>query len=75
MIGREGMTGLAVFLGTGQSPVRTIVQVPLRPTDGGGALREELDPRWPTRHPSAAAHPSCDGHDGPVDPVQSHPSA
>jgi CRP-like cAMP-binding protein len=29
MIGREGMTGLAVFLGTDQSPVRTIVQVPL----------------------------------------------
>jgi CRP-like cAMP-binding protein len=30
MIGREGMTGLPVFLGTGQSPVRTIVQVPLK---------------------------------------------
>lgn len=29
MIGREGMTGLSVFLGTGQSPQRTIVQVPL----------------------------------------------
>jgi CRP-like cAMP-binding protein len=29
MIGREGMTGLAVFLGTGQMPVMTIVQVPL----------------------------------------------
>ena len=29
MIGREGMTGLSVFLGTGQSPVRTIVQVPM----------------------------------------------
>ena len=29
MIGREGMTGLAVFLATGQSPLRTIVQVPL----------------------------------------------
>lgn len=29
MIGREGMTGLSVFLGTGQSPMRTIVQVPL----------------------------------------------
>ena len=29
MIGREGMTGLAVFLGTGQMPVRTMVQVPL----------------------------------------------
>ena len=29
MVGREGMTGLAVFLGTDQSPVRTIVQVPM----------------------------------------------
>jgi CRP-like cAMP-binding protein len=29
IIGREGMTGLPVFLGTDQSPVRTIVQVPL----------------------------------------------
>jgi CRP-like cAMP-binding protein len=29
MIGREGMTGLSVFLGTGQTPMRTIVQVPL----------------------------------------------
>jgi CRP-like cAMP-binding protein len=30
MIGREGMTGLAVFLGTGQMPIRTMVQVPLK---------------------------------------------
>jgi CRP-like cAMP-binding protein len=29
MIGREGMTGIPVFLGTGQTPMRTIVQVPL----------------------------------------------
>ena len=29
MIGREGMTGLAVFLGSSQSPMRTIVQVPM----------------------------------------------
>jgi CRP-like cAMP-binding protein len=29
MIGREGMTGLPVFLGTGQMPVRTVVQIPL----------------------------------------------
>jgi CRP-like cAMP-binding protein len=29
MVGREGMTGLAVFLGTGQMPVRTMVQVPM----------------------------------------------
>lgn len=29
MIGREGMTGLPVFLGTRQSPIRTIVQVPM----------------------------------------------
>jgi CRP-like cAMP-binding protein len=44
MVGREGMTGLAVFLGTGQMPVRTIVQVPLRAyrlTSMG--LREELE--------------------------------
>ena len=43
MIGREGMTGLAVFLGTGQMPVRTMVQVPLEavrlPAD---VLRAEL---------------------------------
>jgi len=37
MIGREGMTGLAVFLGTDQSPMRTIVQVPL------GAMRMRSD--------------------------------
>ncbi len=29
MVGREGMTGLAVFLGTQQMPVRTMVQIPL----------------------------------------------
>jgi CRP-like cAMP-binding protein len=38
MIGREGMTGLSVFLGTRQSPMRTIVQVPLT----GLRLRAEL---------------------------------
>lgn len=37
MIGRVGMTGLAVFLGTAQSPVRTIVQVPM------SGLRMEAD--------------------------------
>src|SRR5580765_916544 len=46
MIGREGMTGLAVFLGTHQSPMRTIVQVPMTgvrlPTR---VLREELERR------------------------------
>ena len=43
MIGREGMTGLSVFLGTDQSPVRTIVQVPLTGMRmESGALREEL---------------------------------
>jgi CRP-like cAMP-binding protein len=43
MIGREGMTGLAVFLGTGQSPVRTIVQVPLTGMRmESAALLEEL---------------------------------
>ncbi len=29
MIGREGMTGIPVLLGTGQMPVRTMVQIPL----------------------------------------------
>jgi CRP-like cAMP-binding protein len=43
MIGREGMTGLAVVLGTAQSPVRTIVQVPLTGLRmEARALREEL---------------------------------
>jgi CRP-like cAMP-binding protein len=43
MIGREGMTGLPVFLGTGQSPVRTIVQVPLTGLRlSADALREEV---------------------------------
>lgn len=45
MIGREGMTGLPVFLGTGQMPVRTMVQIPLAgfrlPSDGlRAALRD-----------------------------------
>src|SRR5688500_1057399 len=44
MIGGEGMTGLPVFLGTGQMPVRTIVQIPLTgfrlPATG---LRAELE--------------------------------
>lgn len=43
MIGREGMTGLAVFLGTDQSPVRTIVQVPMTGVRmGADTLREEI---------------------------------
>jgi CRP-like cAMP-binding protein len=43
MIGREGMTGLPVFLGTDQSPVRTIVQVPLTGVRmAADALREEI---------------------------------
>jgi CRP-like cAMP-binding protein len=43
MIGREGMTGLAVFLGTGRSPVRTIVQVPMTGLRmESDALRDEL---------------------------------
>lgn len=43
MIGREGMTGLAVFLGTDQSPVRTIVQVQLSGLRmEADALREEI---------------------------------
>lgn len=44
MVGREGMTGLAVFLGTGQMPVRTMVQIAMRgsrmPADD---LRAELE--------------------------------
>jgi CRP-like cAMP-binding protein len=44
MIGREGMTGLAVFLGTHQSPLRTIVQVPMTGLRmEAHALRDELD--------------------------------
>ena len=43
MIGREGMTGLAVFLGTNQMPVRTMVQIPLTGYRlPAAALREEL---------------------------------
>ena len=43
MVGREGMTGLAVFLGTDQSPVRTIVQVPLTGLRmDADTLREEI---------------------------------
>lgn len=51
MIGREGMTGLALLLGTGQSPMRTIVQVPLtvretrtasRPGEPGWLRRDHL---------------------------------
>ena len=43
MIGREGMTGLAVFLGTRRSPVRTIVKVPMTGMRmESDALRDEL---------------------------------
>jgi CRP-like cAMP-binding protein len=43
MVGREGMTGLAVFLGTEQMPVRAIVQVPLTAYRlPAAALRTEL---------------------------------
>lgn len=43
MIGREGMTGLAVFLGTGEMPVRTMVQVPMVAYRlSADALRAEL---------------------------------
>ena len=38
MVGREGMTGLAVFLGTGQMPIRTMVQLPLQ----GFRLRSDV---------------------------------
>jgi len=44
MIGREGVTGLSLFLGTDQSPTRTIVQVPLSAFRiRADALRRELD--------------------------------
>jgi CRP-like cAMP-binding protein len=44
MIGREGMTGLPVFLGTGQTPMRTIVQVPLTAVRlRSDLLRKELE--------------------------------
>ncbi len=44
MVGREGMTGLAVFLGTGQMPVRTIVQVSMTGARlPAAALRAELE--------------------------------
>jgi CRP-like cAMP-binding protein len=43
MVGREGMTGLAVFLGTGQMPVRTMVQVTMKGFRlPSAALRAEL---------------------------------
>lgn len=44
MVGREGMTGLAVFLGTGQMPVRTMVQVTMKGFRmPSAALRAELE--------------------------------
>jgi CRP-like cAMP-binding protein len=44
MIGREGMTGLSVFLGTEQTPMRTIVQVPLTAMRlRSQVLRDELE--------------------------------
>jgi CRP-like cAMP-binding protein len=44
MVGREGMTGLAVFLGTSQMPVRTMVQIPLTGFRlPAAALRAELE--------------------------------
>jgi CRP-like cAMP-binding protein len=44
MIGREGMTGLPVFLGTSQTPMRTIVQVPLTGVRlRSQVLRDELE--------------------------------
>jgi CRP-like cAMP-binding protein len=46
MVGREGMTGLAVFLGTGQMPISTIVQIPLQGVRlRADALRAELERR------------------------------
>lgn len=44
MVGRDGMTGLAVFLGTGRMPVRTMVQIPLTGFRLAAAdLRDELE--------------------------------
>lgn len=44
MVGREGMTGLPVFLGTGQMPVRTMVQVALvAHRMSADRLRDELE--------------------------------
>lgn len=44
MVGREGMTGLAVFLGTGQMPVGTMVQVHLKGVRlSSDVLRAELE--------------------------------
>jgi CRP-like cAMP-binding protein len=44
MIGREGMTGLAIYLGTDQSPTRTMVQVPMTAVRiRADALRRELE--------------------------------
>jgi CRP-like cAMP-binding protein len=43
MVGREGMTGLAVFLGTGRMPLGTMVQVPLAAVRlASAALRAEV---------------------------------
>jgi CRP-like cAMP-binding protein len=44
MVGREGMTGLAVFLGTGQMPIRTMIQLPFEGVRlHADALRAELE--------------------------------
>jgi CRP-like cAMP-binding protein len=44
MVGREGMTGLAIFLGTGQMPVQTIAQVPVTGFRlSSDRLRDELE--------------------------------
>jgi CRP-like cAMP-binding protein len=51
MIGREGMTGLAVFLGTGQMPVRTMVQVPLE-----GVRLRSSELRAELKHGGALVH-------------------
>lgn len=51
MIGPEGMTGLAVFLGTGQMPVRTMVQIPMTGFRlSADDLRAELERRGELVH-------------------------
>lgn len=70
------MTGLSVFLGTGQSPMRTIVQVPLTGFRlRSQMLRDELDRNGRLeallqRHTQVAMTTN-----GPAHPVQPHPPA
>jgi hypothetical protein len=76
MIGQEGMTGLSVFLGTGQSPMRTIVQIPLTGLRlRAQLLRDEIERGGVLVALLQRYTPGRDGHDGPAHPVQSNPSS